>query len=68
MKELGAFAMIGFVLLMIVGWFRHVIWTIMLLSSGDPVSGGQVGMAILGAILAPFGALHGVLLLFGFAG
>ena len=67
MKEFGALAMIGFVIMMILGWFRHVIWTIMLLSSGDPVTGGQVGMAILGAILAPFGALHGILLLFGIA-
>lgn len=63
----GTIALFGIVVLAIAGWIRHILWTIGLLASGDSVSLGQGILAVIGALAAPIGSLHGVALLFGFS-
>lgn len=60
----GALFGILSVLLSFVGYIRHLVWGISGLDSNS-LEGGQIALAILGALVPPIGSIHGVLLLFG---
>lgn len=51
-------------LLTFVSYVRHLVWGIAGLASNS-LEGGQIALAILGALVPPFGALHGFLLMLG---
>ncbi len=61
----SAFAVFAAVVTAIGGFVTHLIWVFGLLTSGESaVSGGQVLMALIGCLVPPIGALHGVYLWF----
>lgn len=47
-------------LVSLVAFLRHCWWTLTLLMSDTPLTAGNVMLAVLGIVMPPLGALHGV--------
>jgi len=55
---------LGFFIGIVAAWLTHLWWTLTLLMSEASHPVGHYILAVLGVLLAPFGALHGVWLWF----
>lgn len=58
------FTVLALFLTAIAAFLRHCWWTLTLFMSDAPLTAGKAGIAILGIVMPPLGALHGVWLWF----
>jgi hypothetical protein len=63
---IGMVLMLAFVAASIVAWGTHVAWTIHKLSSDVGATMGQIFLGVIGAFVPPVGAIHGVMIWFGY--
>lgn len=57
-------ALVTFVVASAAAWATHVVWVIGKITSGDPVTGGEMALGVLGAFMPPIGVIHGVIIWF----
>jgi hypothetical protein len=61
----GFIAALAFVLTVFSAFVTHLVWTISVLTADVGATTGQIGFAVLGAVVPPLGAIHGLGLWFG---
>lgn len=63
-EEKVAITLLMFVLTGFAAWVTHIVWVLGKITGSAAVTGGEMGIAVLGAFVPPIGAIHGVILWF----
>lgn len=62
MEEKGALLIVFALVTAFLAWTTHIGWVVVKLSSDGGVTGGQIALGLIGAVVFPIGIVHGYII------